>query len=67
MSNGGDSFFPEGDNQFRTWLLNFVANEGVVAPLVAGQPEVREYRAQGRVNNVRVGPMSAIVSGVTVP
>ena len=33
MSNGGDSFFPEGDNQFRTWLLNFVANEGVVTPL----------------------------------
>jgi len=25
--------FPQGDNPFRTWLLNFVANEGVTAPL----------------------------------
>jgi len=30
----GESFFPLGDNQFRTWLDNFVANEGVVAPLL---------------------------------
>lgn len=36
-------------------------------PLVAGQPEVREYRAQGRANNARVGPVSETVSGVTVP
>lgn len=25
--------FPKGDNEFRTWLVNFVANEGVVGPL----------------------------------
>ncbi|KKK61757.1 hypothetical protein LCGC14_3011140, partial [marine sediment metagenome] len=25
--------FPQGDNEFRTWLLNFVANEVVVTPL----------------------------------
>lgn len=36
-------------------------------PLVEGQPEVREYRAQGRVNNVRVGALSAVVNAVTVP
>jgi len=37
------------------------------APLVAGQPEVREFRAQGRQNNVRVGPISMIVTTVTIP
>jgi len=26
--------FPSGDNEFRTWLANFVANEGVTGPLV---------------------------------
>ncbi len=25
--------FPQGDNEFRSWLENFVANEGVTAPL----------------------------------
>lgn len=25
--------FPQGDNEFRSWLINFVANEGVTAPL----------------------------------
>ena len=35
--------------------------------LVAGQPEVREFRAQGRQNNARVGALSAFVSAVTVP
>ncbi len=37
------------------------------APLVAGQPEVQKYRAQGRENNERVGAFSAVVSVVTVP
>lgn len=37
------------------------------APLVASQPEQREYRVQGMQNNARVGATSAIVSAVTVP
>lgn len=37
------------------------------APMVAGQPEQREYRVQGMQNNARVGATSAIVSAVTVP
>lgn len=36
-------------------------------PLVVGQPEVREYRAQGYENNQRVGALSPIVSVVTAP
>ena len=36
-------------------------------PLVAGQPEKREYRVQGMVNNARTGDLSDIVSTVTVP
>ena len=36
-------------------------------PLVAGQPELREYRAQGMENNAPVGALSAVVSAVTVP
>ena len=36
-------------------------------PLVAGQPELREFRAQGMENNARVGALSAVVSAVTVP
>ncbi len=36
-------------------------------PLVDGQPELREYRAQGLQKNSRVGAMSKIVSAVTVP
>lgn len=36
-------------------------------PLTPGQPEQRDYRAQGYVNNARTGPMSAVVSVVTVP
>jgi len=36
-------------------------------PLVAGQPEQRDYRCQGVVNNARVGGMSPVVSAVTVP
>jgi hypothetical protein len=37
------------------------------ASLVAGQPEVREYRCQGMLNNARTGELSATVSVVTVP
>lgn len=36
-------------------------------PLVPGQPETREFRVQGIVNNARTGPMSGISSCVTVP
>jgi hypothetical protein len=36
-------------------------------PLVAGQPEQREYRVQGMLNNARTGGLSATVSAVTVP
>ena len=37
------------------------------APLATGEPEVREYRAQGMENNQRVGALSSVVSAVTVP
>ena len=33
-------------------------------PAVANTPELREYRVQGVDNNVRVGPVSGIVSAV---
>lgn len=36
-------------------------------PMVVGQPEQREYRAQGIVDNERSGPLSDVVSVVTVP
>lgn len=36
-------------------------------PQVPGQPDLIEYRAQGRVNNIRTGALSAVVSVVTVP
>ncbi len=36
-------------------------------PIVAGQPEQREYRCQGFENNQRTGPISSVVSVVTVP
>lgn len=36
-------------------------------PLTPGQPEVREYRAQGMLDNARTGDLSATVSAVTVP
>jgi hypothetical protein len=36
-------------------------------PLVPGQPEFREYRAQGVSNNQRVGPYSAVAGVWTVP
>ena len=36
-------------------------------PLVAGQPEQREYRCQGVLNNQRVGPVSAPAVVVTTP
>ena len=37
------------------------------ALLVAGQPEQRDYRVQGMLNNARTGGVSATVSTVTVP
>ena len=37
------------------------------ALLVAGQPEQRDYRVQGMLNNARAGGLSATVSAVTVP
>ena len=37
------------------------------APLVPGQPEQREYRVQGMLNNARTGDPSDIVSVVTTP
>ena len=37
------------------------------APLVAGAPEVREYRVQGMENNARVGPNSEVSTVSTVP
>lgn len=36
-------------------------------PLVIGQPELREFRAQGITNNERVGALSAVVSAMTMP
>jgi hypothetical protein len=36
-------------------------------PLVAGQPEQREYRVQGSVKNSRTGSLSDVASVVTVP
>lgn len=36
-------------------------------PQVPGQPDLIEYRCQGRENNARTGPLSGIVSVVTVP
>ena len=37
------------------------------ALLVAGQPEQRDYRCQGMLNNARTGGVSGTVSAVTVP
>jgi hypothetical protein len=37
------------------------------APLVAGQPETREYQVQAHQNNQLVGPSSPIVAVVTLP
>lgn len=37
------------------------------APLVAGQPETREYQVQAYQNNQTVGPSSPIVAVVTLP
>ncbi|KXK12967.1 MAG: hypothetical protein QY327_01440 [Fimbriimonadaceae bacterium] len=37
------------------------------APLVAGQPETREYQVQAYENNQTTGPSSPIVAVVTLP
>ena len=60
MRRGGGGWVQIGVSQTATFV-------DATAPLVAGQPEVREYRAQGMVGNARVGNLSAVVSAVTVP
>lgn len=57
---GGGSWEPIGVSMTRTFI-------DTRAPLVAGQPEVREYRAQGMRRNNRVGALSMVVSAVTNP
>jgi len=51
-------------------LLTFDTNSPYLdarAPLVAGQPEVREYRARFRDNDIPVGDWSDIVSATAQP
>lgn len=60
MRRGGGGWVQIGVANIATYIDN-------TAPLVAGQPEQREYRVQGIENNVRVGALSGIVSVVTVP
>lgn len=59
MRDGGD------------WVQIVQAQTGTfvdtTAPLVPGQPETREYRAQGMAGNARVGDLSPVVSVVTLP
>lgn len=57
---GGGSWEPIGVSMMKT----FVDSR---PPLVAGQPEVREYRAQGMQRNNRVGALSMVVNAVTIP
>lgn len=60
MRRGGGVWVQIGVANIATYIDN-------TAPLVAGQPEQREYRVQGIENNIRVGALSGIVSVVTVP
>lgn len=60
MKRGGGAFTQVGVSQTAEFT-------DVTAPLVAGQPEQREYRCQGMLNNARTGDLSATVSAVTVP
>lgn len=57
---GGESWEPIGVSM----MASFIDSR---PPLVAGQPEVREYRAQGMRRNNRVGALSMVVSAVTNP
>ena len=60
MRRGGGAWAQLGVSQ----TANFT---DTTASLVAGQPEQREYRAQGMLQNARVGDLSATVSVVTTP
>ena len=60
MRRGGGPFIQIGVSQTANFL-------DTTDPLVAGQPEQREYRVQGMVANQRVGTVSPTVSAVTVP
>jgi len=60
MSRGGGGWTQIGISQTGTFT-------DTTGPLVAGQPEQRNYRCQGMLNNARTGGLSATVSAVTVP
>lgn len=60
MRRGGGEFVQVGVSQTATFVDE-------TPPLVAGQPETREYRCQGMEANARVGNLSATVSAVTTP
>lgn len=57
---GGGGFEQIGISNQATFL-------DTAGPLVAGQPETREYRCQAYVDNQLTGPLSDIVLVVTVP
>ncbi|MEX2244771.1 MAG: hypothetical protein WD716_13115 [Fimbriimonadaceae bacterium] len=60
MRRGGGDWTQIGVSQLATFVDS-------TAALVAGQPETREYRAQGMVANARTGDLSPTVSVVTTP
>jgi hypothetical protein len=60
MRRGGGDWVQIGISQTATFT-------DTTPPLVPGQPETREYRAQGMLNNARVGDLSAVQSVVTTP
>lgn len=60
MRRGGGAWVQIGVSQLATFV-------DTTAALVAGQPETREYRAQGMVANARTGDLSPTVSVVTTP
>ncbi len=60
MRRGGGDWVQIGVSQLATFVDSTPA-------LVPGQPETREYRAQGMVANARTGDLSPTVSVVTTP
>lgn len=60
MKRGGGGWTQIGVSQTATFT-------DTTALLVPGQPEQRDYRCQGMLNNARTGGVSATVSEVTVP
>lgn len=60
MRRGGGDWTQIGVSQLATFT-------DTTAALVPGQPETREYRAQGMVANARTGDLSPTVSVVTTP